>query len=83
MSRKEKSVQIPEALFVQVCRYFLLDEQDNQTAAYIKRGLANKLDAVARHNLYTEYKTAPTEQEQERARKEYLDAAGIHPDFRY
>lgn len=82
MSR-EKSVQIPESLFVQIAKYFLLDEQDEQTKAFIKRGLERKLDAITNHNLYTQYKTAPTEQEQEQARLEYLDRIGVPSSFRY
>lgn len=83
MSRKEKSVQIPEVLFVQLARYFLLDMQDTNTANYIKRGLQNKLDSIARHELYTQYKTAPTPEQQEQARQDYLNAVGVPSDFRY
>ena len=35
------------------------------------------------HENYTKYKTAPTAEEREKARQEYLDAKGIHPSFRW
>ena len=49
----------------------------------IEKGLENKLDALVKHQLYSSYKTAPTEEEREKARKEYLDKIGIHKDFRW
>ena len=35
------------------------------------------------HELYEKYKTAPSEEEREKARQEYLDRRGVHPDFRW
>ena len=32
---------------------------------------------------YTNYKTASTEEEREKARQKYLDKKGIHSDFRW
>lgn len=78
MNRKEKQVQIPESLFIEICKYFLLDVDVN--ADKIKKGLSNKLEAITRHDLYTKYKTATLEQ-QEQARKEYLEKIGISDDF--
>ena len=49
----------------------------------IKRGLEEKLEAMVKRDLYTKYKTAPTEEEREKARLKYLDAVGMHEDFRY
>ena len=43
----------------------------------IKQGLEKKLDAMVMRELYTKYKTAPTEEEKEKARKEYLDRRGV------
>ena len=31
------------------------------------------MDAMLRHELYAQYKTAPTEEQREQARQEYLD----------
>ena len=42
-----------------------------------------KLDALVRHELYTKYKTAPSEEEQEKARQEYLDKRGVSASYRW
>ena len=39
----------------------------------IKKELNRKLDAVASRQLYSTYKTAPTDAEKEEARQKYLD----------
>lgn len=84
---KEKQIQIPESLFCQLCKYFLLEETDTQLKTQLKKniekGLENKLEAITRHNLYTQYKIAPTQEEQEQARKEYINSVGIPTDFRW
>ena len=49
----------------------------------IKKGLENKIDMMTRHEIYSKSKTAPTEEEREKSRQEYLDRVGIHPDFRW
>ena len=49
----------------------------------IKKGLEEKLEAMVRRDLYTKYKTAPTEEEKKRARKEYLDRRGVPESFRW
>ena len=46
-------------------------------------GLEEKLDALVRHELYTKYKTAPSEEEQEKARQEYLDKRGVTASYRW
>lgn len=35
------------------------------------------------HELYTKYKTAPTQEEQEKARREYLEKRGVPDSFRW
>ena len=49
----------------------------------IRNGLEEKLDALVRHELYTKYKTAPSEEEQEKARQEYLDKRGVSASYRW
>ena len=49
----------------------------------IKKGLEEKLEAMVRRELYTKYKTAPTEEEREKARQEYLEKVGMHRSFRW
>ena len=46
-------------------------------------GLEKKLDAMVMRELYTKYKTALTEEEKEKARKEYLDRRGVQESFRW
>ena len=49
----------------------------------IKKGLEGKMEAMVRRDLYTKYKTAPTEEEREKARQEYLEKVGMHRSFRW
>ena len=76
-----KNVQIPYDLFVALLQYHLV--MDDDYAEDIQRGLAQKLDAMVRHELYAKYKTAPTEEEREQARQEYLDRRGVPKSFRW
>ena len=76
-----KNVQISQELFFDLVRFHLLEMDEFSPA--IKKGLEAKLEAMLKRELYTKYKTAPTEEEREQARKEYLDKVGIHRDFRW
>ena len=49
----------------------------------IEKALTEKLDSMVKRQLYTTFKTAPTEEEREKARQEYLDKCGIHENFRW
>ena len=69
-----KSVQISYDLFVALVEYHLA--YDDDYAEEIHQGLEQKLDAMVRHELYAKYKTAPTAEEREQARQEYLDKRG-------
>ena len=76
-----KQVQIPQELFVQLIRYHLME--DDSYIDEIKIGLEKKLDALVLRELYGKSKTAPTEEEREKARQEYLDRRGISDSFRW
>ena len=65
-----KNVQISQELFVALLHYHLSGE--NEYEEVIEQGLEQKLDAILRHELYAQYKTAPTEEQREQARQEYL-----------
>lgn len=83
MSR-DKSIQISEQLFLKIAQYFLLPERrDTILEKSIVNGLSDKLEAIIRHDLYTKYKTAPTNEQKEKARLEYLEHAGIPENFRW
>ncbi len=76
-----KNVQLPYDLFYALLLYHL--GMDDTQAKKIRQGLEQKLDAVVQHELYEKYKTAPTEEEREKARLEYLDRRGVPDNFRW
>lgn len=76
-----RSVQIPEDLFIALMKYHLLDIEEVQLE--IKKRLMDKMDSITMRLLYSKYKTAPTEEEKEKARKEYLDKRGVPDSFRW
>ena len=76
-----KNVQIPQELFMKLLRYHLLD--DDSCTEEEKNGLEQKMNAMVERELYTRSKTAPTEEEREKARQEYLDRRRIPEDFRW
>lgn len=78
---KMKSIQIPDELFITLMKYYLLDIEEVQPE--IKKGLMDKMDSITMRLLYSKYKTAPTEEEKEKARKEYLDKRGVPDSFRW
>ena len=76
-----KQVQISKDLFLSLIKYHILEYYNEEEK--IVEGLQQKLDSVINRNLYTKYKTAPMEEEKEKARQEYLDRKGIHSSFRW
>jgi len=81
---KDKQIQIPEALFLQMAAYILMDDlKTEERFKNIEKGIYDKIDRMQEHDLYSKYKTAPTDEQKEKARIEYLDKKGIHPSFRW
>lgn len=76
-----KNVQIPQELFFALMKYFLIGQEE--LLPEIQKGLEQKLDSLVMRELYTKYKTAPTEEEREKARREYLDKRGVPDSFRW
>ena len=76
-----KNVQIPYELFVDLVLYHLIGEDGFDED--IRRGLEQKLDAMLNRQLYSQYKTAPIEEQRERARQEYLDCRGVPQSYRW
>ena len=70
-----KSVQIPYDLFIDLAMYHLRGDADFEDE--IRQGLEKKLDVMLNRQLYSQYKTAPTEEQREQARQEYLDRSGV------
>ena len=76
-----KSVQIPYELFVDLVLYHLNGEDAFEDE--IRQSLERKLDAMLNRQLYSRYKTAPTEEQREQARQEYLDRRGVPESYRW
>ena len=76
-----KNVQISHKLFVALIKYFLLAQEEQLPE--IQKGLEQKVDTLVKRELYTKYKTAPTEEERAKARKGYLDKRGVPESFRW
>lgn len=74
-----KKIQIDFDLFKDLTSYFLFDNTENKED--IKKALKDKLDALERRELYSQYKNSKGE-EREENRKKYLDSKGILKDFR-
>lgn len=45
--------------------------------------VTERMDKMVMRDLYGKFKTAPTEEERERAKKEYLDRRGVPESFRW
>ena len=76
-----KNVQIPYDLFWALLQHHLMVEDGYEEE--IQQGLEQKLDAMVYRQLYSQYKTAPTEEQREKARQEYLDCRGVPESFRW
>lgn len=64
--------------------WWTVDHQnDAPEIAELYRILSHKLDKMIDHDLYTKTKTAPTPEEREQARQQYLDRKGIPEAFRW
>jgi len=69
-----KNVQISQELFMQLLRFHLVEDESCERE--IKQELEKKLDRMVLRDLFGKSKTAPTQEEREQARKEYLDRQG-------
>ncbi len=76
-----KKVQISRDLFIKLIKYHHFDIYEYEDD--IKSELEKKLNLMVMREYYTTYKTAPTEQEREEARKKYLDEKGVPESFRW
>lgn len=78
-----KNVQIPQETFLKLVQFFYIENHDEDIYKSIQSDIEHKIDSLAKHELYTQYKTADTEQEREQARKKYLDMVGMKDSFRW
>lgn len=74
-------IRISKKLFYLLYNHHVNDVKDNDME--IKKLLEEKWERMGNRFLYTQSKTAETEEEREKARREYLDRRGIREDFRY
>ena len=76
-----RNIQITEDMFRKLLMYFLMGETDTgrEIAAYLE----DKLDRLVMHDLYSRYKTDPSEEERRKAIDRYLDKRGVPESFRY
>ena len=79
----QKKIQISYELFLQIFRFFILEDESEMTRKQITDGLGKKVRSLYEHELYSRSKTALTDEERESARRKYLDEKGIPEDFRW
>ena len=80
MERKLQ-VQIPKDLLLALFQYHLAGNEEYQPER--EKALMEKLDSMVRRQFYSTFKTAPTEDEREKASQVYLDKCGMHENFRW
>ena len=76
-----KSVNISVVLFFYLYDYFIYGDETRRDEITVR--LKEKMNRMQLRKLYSDSKTAETEEERETARKEYLDRVGVPEDFRY
>ena len=69
---KKTQVQISKDLLMALFQYHLAGNE--KYLPEIEKALMEKLDSMVKRQLYTTFKTAPTEEEREKARQEYFVA---------
>ena len=78
-----KNVQISTETFLKLAQYFYLENDSEELRNSIRIDIEHKIDALMRHQLYSDYKQASSEHDREVARQKYLDAVGIQEKFRW
>lgn len=81
----QEQVQIPKDIFIKLIllteNLLNNDEINENDVIQLNNALHKKLDSMIKRDLYTKYKTAPTEEERESARKKYIEIAKINKKF--
>jgi len=79
---------LPEEFVTEVYRLVALldghinDPQLDELRSKIESQIEAKIEALKKREAFTKYKSSGQGSEREAARKEYLDLAGIHKDWR-
>ena len=86
--KKEKQVQIPETTFVELYKLIItlkdyeLDQYITTRVQSLESAIESKIEAMARRQAFTEYKTAaPSTEDRETKRQKYLELSGVRPDW--
>lgn len=82
-AKLSKGIGLDEDMQVSEPMNIIYQTAEDGLADTVKPRLEAKLDALVMRDLYSKYKTAPTEEEREQARKEYLDKRGVPEKFRW
>lgn len=70
--------------FLRVVQYLnLLPESAPEELLALRKLYMEKLNRMVERELYSRYKTAPTEGQREAARQEYLNRRGVPESFRW
>ena len=65
-------IQIDDTLWADLARYHLLDDPDPALPARIRAAMTRKVEAMARRQAYTAYRTATTPEDKAQALDRYL-----------
>ena len=76
-------IELEQSQFTSLIVWLNDHQGEAQELDQLYKIFSDKLDKMIAHELYTKSKTAPTKEQQEQARQEYLDRKGIHKDFRW
>lgn len=80
-----KQVQISLELFSALVDYFYPDNEKEYPVGYevdeIRKQLSEKMQSIINRELFTRYKTATSQTERERYRREYLKQRGFSNAF--
>lgn len=79
---KKINLQMTYSQFSEIL-IFSLNNEDVPELYRFSQILQAKIDKMIEHDLYTKYKTSPTKEQKERARKEYLEKKCIPNKFRW
>ena len=77
------NVQITEELFIDLYKFFNIDNPDINLYNKCKTGVNIKAEKINNRNLYTKYKTDSNKQVREEARQQYLNNKNINSDWRW
>ena len=84
MRTQPKSVQIDIDLFYAILDYIHAHaDKKDPNFQFIMRGVMDKLGKMVRHNLFTGYKTAESEEDSVGFFNQYLDELGVPESFRF